>query len=241
MRFFSIVLEFFPSHFQGSVLDIGSLDINGGPHSLLSSREYIGVDLGEGKNVDVVARGETLAFESGRFDVAMSSECFEHNPAWRATLNNMVRMIRPGGLVVFTCATTGRSEHGTSRSGDSGYSAPLAVAVGQEHYRNVTPRQVRAALAGDTLHESFTVVNKASADLLFAGIRGPASDTDLDSLRHCEGAVREALEVGKYPGKFSRHVAITLMGDRGARLYGQVARTLTSEGRAEDTTGGSPL
>lgn len=97
MLFFGDVVAAFPGHFAGRVLDIGSLDINGGPHTLFTSAEYVGVDLGSGPNVTHVGRGEDLTLPDGRFDVAMSSECFEHNRAWRATVSNMIRMTRRGG------------------------------------------------------------------------------------------------------------------------------------------------
>ena len=39
------------------VLDIGSLDINGNNRFLFENYEYIGLDIGEGNNVDIVCRG----------------------------------------------------------------------------------------------------------------------------------------------------------------------------------------
>ena len=111
IQFFQQVIQHFPGFFSGKVIDIGSNDINGGPHKYVNASEYVGVDLGPGTNVNLVSRGEEVQLPSGYFDVAMSSECFEHAPTWRAILLNMIRMTRPGGLVAFSCATTGRPEH----------------------------------------------------------------------------------------------------------------------------------
>ena len=80
-------------------MDIGSLEINGGPHLMLKAQEYVGVDLAKGFNVNLVSRGEDVALPSNYFDASISSECFEHNPNWRSTLHNMTRMTRRGGLL----------------------------------------------------------------------------------------------------------------------------------------------
>jgi SAM-dependent methyltransferase len=65
----------------------------------------------------------------------LSAECFEHNPFWVETFANMLRMTRPGGLVAFSCASTGRPEHGTARTGIN--MSPLTHAQGWDHYRNL--------------------------------------------------------------------------------------------------------
>lgn len=126
-----------PEHFKNTkVVEIGSLDINGTVRDFFDSPSwYIGIDVGPGPGVDIVANGAEWDGPSEYFDVAISAECFEHNPQWRETFHNMVRMTRPGGLVIFTCAGKDRPEHGTSRS-DVG-SSPLTVGLGWEYYRNL--------------------------------------------------------------------------------------------------------
>lgn len=218
IQFFKIALAAFADLFSGRVLDVGSLDINGGPHELLNPIEYVGVDLAEGPNVDLVARGEELDFPTGSFDLSMSSECFEHNPCWQPTLVNMVRMTRRGGLIVFSCATTGRPEHGTTRS-DGGFSAPLAVGQGQEHYANVTPRQVATVLNGVPLAGHFMQVNRSNYDLFFVGLKEGASRGDLDSLRSLKVSAENLFGRNRYPGRLPRRLAIQLLGDACARIY----------------------
>jgi SAM-dependent methyltransferase len=181
MRFFKSVIELFESHFDGSVLDIGSNDLGGGPHLLLKSREYIGVDLGPGKNVDLISGGQDVELPSNYFDVVMSSECFEHNPYWRSTLHNMVRMTKPGGLVVFSCAGIGRQEHGTSRS--FAEAAPLAIQIGQEYYGNVSKRQVQATIDEFAFSSFDLFENHVSCDLYFVGIKKPGESKDIQNFR----------------------------------------------------------
>jgi hypothetical protein len=83
------VKERFPQYFENvSVLDIGSLDINGNNHYLFTNYRYVGVDLGEGKNVNVVSRGHEYKTQD-RYDVVISTECFEHDSYWVETFKNM--------------------------------------------------------------------------------------------------------------------------------------------------------
>jgi len=127
----------FPNYFINSkVLEVGSLDINGSMRSFFSECDYLGIDVGEGQGVDLIVQGQEYDAPDESYDVCASGECFEHNPYWAETFSNMVRMCKSGGLVLFTCATTGRKEHGTSRT-DSG-SSPLTVGIGWEYYKNLT-------------------------------------------------------------------------------------------------------
>jgi SAM-dependent methyltransferase len=171
MEFFASVIEHFSENFQKRVLDIGSLDINGGPHKLFCSLEYIGVDVAEGPNVDYVCRGENVNFPNESFDVTMSSECFEHNRNYVATIQNMIRMTKDNGLLVFSAAGTGRKEHGTPRS-DSGYSAPL-LSSEKPYYRNISKKDIRLIIDRDTIPRALYFRNWLSRDLYFVGIKNP--------------------------------------------------------------------
>ncbi len=129
LQFFNQCFDAFPEIFKEStskVVDIGSLDINGGPHSLLSVN-YIGTDIGEGKNVDLVCPSQELSFQTGFFDSTISSECFEHNPFWRESLGQIARITRKVGVVIWSAAGIGRATHGTSKSKDNGVSAPCVA------------------------------------------------------------------------------------------------------------------
>ena len=153
----------YPEYFTGTkVLEVGSLDINGSIRQFFDALQYIGVDLGEGKGVDLVCKGEELDFPDNFFDVVASCECFEHNPEWVKTFDNMVRMC--SGLVIMTCATTGRPEHGTRRTSPS--DAPFCG----DYYRNLTEQDIRdnCDLSKFAVYEFSTIANPA--DLYFWGI-----------------------------------------------------------------------
>ncbi len=147
--FILYVRDKFPDFFKNKkVLEVGSLDINGSMRSFFSECEYIGIDVGEGNGVDVVCQGQEYDAPDQSFDVCASGECFEHNPYWAETFSNMVRMCKSGGLVFFTCATTGRKEHGTTKSDVE--SSPLTVGIGWDYYRNLDENDFR-----DSFEESF--------------------------------------------------------------------------------------
>lgn len=152
----------FPIYFAGQkVLEVGSLDINGSIRQFFSGCNYIGVDLGEGRGVDLVARGEELDFPDGHFMTVASCECFEHNPEWEATFRNMVRMC--SGLVFFSCATTGRPEHGTRRTSPG--DAPFCG----DYYRNLTEDDFREKFTFEEFSQYGFEVR--GTDLYFWGIK----------------------------------------------------------------------
>jgi SAM-dependent methyltransferase len=134
--FFRQVRQAFPDHFQwANVLEVGSLDINGSIRDLFEYCNYVGVDVGPGPGVDFAVPGQEVAYPDESFDITVSAECFEHNPYWAETFENMKRMTKVGGIIAFTCAGKDRPEHGTSRT-DAG-SSPLTVGIGWEYYRNL--------------------------------------------------------------------------------------------------------
>jgi len=159
-----------PSFFNGGrVLEIGSLNINGTVRQFFNVDEYVGVDVGKGAGVDVVISGHEYD-DDQFFDCAISCECFEHNPYWRETLENMVRLTKTGGLVVFTCATTGRPEHGTERT--TPQDSPLTIAKGWSYYRNLTQDDFEKAFDFDGIFkEKCFSLNSKSCDLYFWGLK----------------------------------------------------------------------
>jgi SAM-dependent methyltransferase len=170
-EYFSSVREHYPTHFDSArVLEVGSLDINGSVRDLFHACDYTGIDLQPGPGVDLACPGHLLALPTAEFDTVISAECFEHNPFWRETLANMLRMTRPGGLLVISCATTGRKEHGTSRTNPD--ASPFTVAEKWDYYRNLTARDVEQGvhLAG-WLADWRSWVNYISRDLYVIGVR----------------------------------------------------------------------
>ncbi|MGF6876461.1 DUF4915 domain-containing protein [Paraburkholderia sp. MM5477-R1] len=163
----------FPNYFSNAlVLDIGSLDLNGNNQYLFDDCRYLGLDLMPGDNVDIVAKGHELSLPEGTFDTIISTECFEHDRFYEKTLTNAVRMLKPGGMFIFTCATTGRPEHGTART--TPHDAPFIQLMGDwaDYYKNLTEEDVRAAFEIDEVFSFYEFsVNHQTHDLYFAGIK----------------------------------------------------------------------
>lgn len=147
------------------VLEVGSLNINGSIRQFFIDCDYTGVDLAPGKDVDMVARGEDLSFPDKNFDVVCSCECFEHNPEWARTFDNMARMAK--SLVFFSCATTGRPEHGTPRT------TPQDAPFCGDYYQNLRASDFLERCNMDAFISYRFLVNKAAQDLYFIGIKKP--------------------------------------------------------------------
>ena len=168
-EFISIVRKHLSEFFIGKrVLEIGSLDLGGTIRSNFTNCEYIGADVSKGPGVDIARQGQLLDFPTGHFDVTVSCECFEHNPWWVETFINMLRMTREGGLVVMTCATSCRAEHGTTRSLPN--SSPLTVEMGWDYYRNLTERDIRRHIPLYNWFDDYVFISSSEHyDLYFVG------------------------------------------------------------------------
>jgi SAM-dependent methyltransferase len=165
--FFSWVKTIRPDMFTGKrVLDIGSLDINGNTRYLFNGGSYTGIDIGPGRNVDIVCRGHEFKSEE-LLDVIISGECFEHDEFYPETLKNVARLLRSKGLFLFSCAAPGRGEHGTRRT--SPQNAPF---VG-DYYKNLTASDIRAEIPVDEIFEEYYFKQRLEfpQDLYFWGIK----------------------------------------------------------------------
>src|SRR4051812_1784880 len=95
------VKQFLPEFFTDQrVLEIGSLNLNGSVREFFTNCAYVGLDIGEGRDVDVVCPGEDYGERADSFDVVISCEAMEHNAQWRKTWLNTLRLVKPTGLVI---------------------------------------------------------------------------------------------------------------------------------------------
>lgn len=167
--------EKYPEYFTNKkVLDIGSLDINGSNRDLFTNCDYTGIDIGEGKNVDVVSVGHLFQGPNNYYDTIISTEVFEHDMFYPLTIQNVMRMLKPGGLFLFTCAAPGRPEHGTRRTG--AFDAPLLLGISEEwadYYKNLTPDDIIVVPGfNETFPDAyFEMKNEHPYDLYFYGIK----------------------------------------------------------------------
>lgn len=114
----------------GRVLEFGARFINfGSTRTLIPYSRWVGVDICDGADVDIVANAATVDVEPGTWDVVVSTELLEHTPEGEAIVANAWRHLKPGGWFVATMAGEGRKPHGAA--GED------RVPAG-EHYANVT-------------------------------------------------------------------------------------------------------
>jgi SAM-dependent methyltransferase len=100
-------LEKHASKLSGKLLDFGC---GSKPYKpLFSVAEYIGVDFENpghphlNENIDFFYDGKSLPFENEQFDSIFSSEVFEHVFNLSQILQELNRVLKPGGQILITC------------------------------------------------------------------------------------------------------------------------------------------
>jgi SAM-dependent methyltransferase len=173
-RFTEFVKRVLPEFFTNKkVLDVGSGDINGNNRFLFENCSYEGNDVYPARNVTVVSKTSALTFEDETFDTICSTECFEHDPEYKESLQKIVNMLKPGGLFFFTCASTGRPEHGTRRTTPRDSYGTIGNVEGwTDYYKNLTLQDLDSAINLDKTFKVFgSYYNTYSKDLYFFGIK----------------------------------------------------------------------
>lgn len=165
-----MLIDFFTNK---RVLDVGSGDINGNNRFLFDNCEYDGNDVIQAHNVTIVSKTKDLPFQDNAFDTIISTECFEHDPEYSESFRKIYKMLKPDGLFCFTCASTGRAEHGTRRTSPTdSYGTIGQLEDMSDYYKNLTVEHLNEVL---NLKELFSVwdtyYNAESKDLYFVGIK----------------------------------------------------------------------
>ena len=176
LTFVAMIRQLLPSNFsQCQVLEIGSYIVNASCRCYFQNCSYLGCDLGIGPGVDLVEYGHKLILPDNKFDTVISCEALEHDEYWDKTFANMYRMSK--NLVLFTCAGTGRAEHGTKKTqpGDSRYTL--------DYYHNLTEEEFAAKFDFNQMFEQYEFItnntpelnkkfhNEEAFDLYFWGIK----------------------------------------------------------------------
>jgi len=174
-RNFTVFIKtLFPEFFKNiQVLDVGAGDINGNNRFLFENCEYEGNDLVEAKNVTIINKTKDLKFEDNRFDTIISTECFEHDAEYTLSLQNIIRMLKPNGMFVFTCASYGRPEHGTKRTTPNDSYGTIGNLDGfTDYYKNLELKDINNAINLEETFSSYRAFyNKKSQDIYFVGFK----------------------------------------------------------------------
>ena len=98
------------------IIEIGSLDVNGSLRSYIESlnpEKYIGIDMKEGKNVDVICNAENIleVFGKESFDVVLTTETIEHVKDWRKVISQIKNICKKEGIILITTRSKGFAFH----------------------------------------------------------------------------------------------------------------------------------
>lgn len=170
----------FPDYFRYvNVIDVGSLDINGNNKGLFRKSSYTGIDIVNGKNVDIVGLAHEMlpkirpcnykyfypahTFEFAWWDVIISTEALEHDKYYEKTLLSMYQKLKSGGLMLITCAGDGRKEHGTTQN--ESWASPGT----NDYYQNLS-NSMFAKVLPPALFDIYHLA-QVDTDLQFFGIK----------------------------------------------------------------------
>lgn len=172
----------FPDSFiSKKVLNVGSFNVNGSERIFFNRCDIVGLDIAPGEGVDVVCPAQDYDMPDGYFDTVISCECWEHNPFYKESIINAIRMLKSGGLFLFTCATTGRPVHGVSSlENECREKYPDWVTMpnaqtslwDSNYYKNVSIDDVLESLDVDSIFSRYAFeVNRDHKDLYFWGVK----------------------------------------------------------------------
>lgn len=181
-KFIEYVRDKFPEYFiNKKVLDVGSGDINGNNKYLFTNCEYDGNDVCVAPNVTIVSNTKDLLIDDNTFDTIISTECFEHDIEYEESLKKIYKLLKPGGLFVFTCASTGRKEHGTINSDpNASYGTINNYENFSTYYKNLTKADIDKVLClNKTFMFHHTYYNEYAKDLYFVGIKNNSSHINI--------------------------------------------------------------
>lgn len=163
------------------VLGVGTFDVCGTENGFFHKCDYSGLDIGPGPGVDIVCPAQDYNAPDSTYDTIISCECFEHNPYYKETIQNIVRLLKSGGLFLFTCATTGRPVHGvksleeeSKKKYDNWKTMPNVIREDwdNEYYKNLTEEDIRKCVNIDGIFLDYKFeVNEEHCDLYFWGIK----------------------------------------------------------------------
>lgn len=101
--------------FKGDALEVGSLDENGSVRPILEPLmdSYVGIDMREGRRVDVVMDANDLlsVFTPRTLDLVVCCEMLEHAQDWKRALFNMKQLVSDEGYFILTTRGPGFPRH----------------------------------------------------------------------------------------------------------------------------------
>lgn len=94
-----------------NIADLGSMDLNGSYKPIFENInwKYTGLDVGSGKNVDIVLKDiYNWPIEDKTFDIVVSGQVFEHIEFIWLTIKEINRILKPGGICCIMAPSSGK-------------------------------------------------------------------------------------------------------------------------------------
>jgi len=155
----------YPAYFNsGSILEVGSRNVNGTARDYFSCCEYLGIDLSKGPGVDLVESALDHRERKIRYNVIVCTETLEHDSCWSGTLQAMRSMLHRHGLLIITAAGPNRPEHGTHEH------TPEDSPETLDYYRNITKEMIYSVFNRSDFVLQECVYNEDETDIYFYGI-----------------------------------------------------------------------
>lgn len=137
------------------VVELGSLDINGGVRHLFAGAAYVGVDLVAGPGVDFV--GDAALYRTAvPHDCVVCCEVLEHTPDAPRIIAAAAEALAPGGVLILTTACAPRMPHSAVDGG--------SIHPG-EWYANIDPVGLTGWMQKAGLHIETLEVHDVRGDL----------------------------------------------------------------------------
>lgn len=110
LKYGQLFFEKYCGNLQGAlVCDIGAQNVNGSLKDVMPEHlRYLGVDFVEGDGVDVILDDPyKLPFEDEKFDAIVCSSCFEHSEFFWLVYLELLRVLKPHGLLYLNVPSNG--------------------------------------------------------------------------------------------------------------------------------------
>lgn len=121
-----------------AVLDIGARDVNGTTRDLFPDARYVGLDIENGSNVDIVADAAEWTPDA-TYDIVICMSVLEHAPRWRDIITTAFVALRPGGVFVLTTVSDPFPAHSAGGG------------AGDQWYGNLTKDELTEAMSDFTI------------------------------------------------------------------------------------------
>jgi hypothetical protein len=120
------------------IIEFGSRNVNGSVRSLFKAPlNYVGIDISDGPDVDVVADAGTWRPHNWKADVVVCCEVMEHTPAWKQIIESAAATLAADGVFLMSAACEPRPSHSAIDGG------PIRD---DEYYQNINPTELSATL-----------------------------------------------------------------------------------------------